>query len=308
MAETEERAVSPTVQALTKVGITAEDYVKGPSGKDAFMISIQPYENIGKIRLHEGNAKIDIFTDKEHRQAVLNVKERPRKFIRRVTYNDHYSKTKPTLEQAQSKLRSHFPVGLSNTGVIWTYKNVIIEDIKTNETRYNPITEQTEKTGERVHRLYKINGIVTASIRQRSRMTFLIGVDEKHHFICALPKQAESVEDAHKILRPAGVSVDAPRQGEWFFVPASQRLEGRLNRIATTEPKRLKNGGLEVMSSHIAMQMITVDKVKYVNGFIYDKRSARHTGIFLPSWHRVIRNNEITPRNPTERAERRSYD
>ena len=280
--------MSPTVRELRKAGIIVEDYRKAPAGRDAFVVAIQPFGRKGKLRIHEGNADIEVFPDREQRQAVMNVKEHPHVISRKVSGTFYgREQEKPTEEQATRRLINNFPVQMPD-GTRHTVKGL---QIKKNRDGY-----------------WVASGIVTGRKSQRSRMTFLVGVDEKHHFICALPKSASSVEEAHKILRPEGVPADAPRQGEWFFVPVSQRLEQKLNRIAETNPRRVSEESLEFMSSHIAKQLLRFDGNDYVIGYVHDNRTTRHRGIYLPKWHRVVRNNEVTPKDPVQRAQMRSWD
>lgn len=59
---------------------------------------------------------------------------------------------------------------------------------------------------------------------------YLMGMDERHYFVCQLPRPATTVNDAHRVLKDEKVSETekkgkVERQGEWFFVKptASER-------------------------------------------------------------------------------------
>jgi hypothetical protein len=270
-------------QELSRTGIVVEPYKRGPIGKDIFTISIQPTKGgIGKVRLWEGNAKIEVYTDKAHKQAVLSVKEQPRVITKKVIYTDYWTHTgKPSKKQIHAKLQETFNVNVpENTK--WSFKDEKVEDIDNNPD--NPT--------------WKYSGTVIATVPQRSRMTFLVGKDEKAHFICALPKKASSVEEAHDILRPRNVPKDAKRQGEWFFVEVSQFLQKKFNKLASAKKYFVYEDVLENGSTHIAKELLKYKGKKYAIGFIIDERNNRHHGLFLPTWHRVVRNNEIIPEDP----------
>lgn len=63
---------------------------------------------------------------------------------------------------------------------------------------------------------------------KKGKETGLFGMDEDSYFGCALPKNANSIDDAHNLLMPEEAKgKDFIRQGEWFFVPCdveTQRL------------------------------------------------------------------------------------
>ena len=55
----------------------------------------------------------------------------------------------------------------------------------------------------------------------------LTGMDDGHPFSATVPLRCQTIGEALEWLRPDGVAVDAIRQGEWFFVPATPEPEGR---------------------------------------------------------------------------------
>jgi hypothetical protein len=62
---------------------------------------------------------------------------------------------------------------------------------------------------------------------QEAKRHYLMGMDERHYFVCQLPKPATTVSDAHRVLKNETVTETEKkgkvgRQGEWFFVQPTQ--------------------------------------------------------------------------------------
>lgn len=119
-----------------------------------------------------------------------------------------------------------------------------------------------------------------------------------------LPKNVQTVENAHSVLRPKGLNPGWKRQGEFFFSPLTKKelkkfheKHGRklfqCNWGNVDEDYLLKfnsDNDLEE-SDHFAANVFRGEKeAEYVYGYItYD----RHKPVFLENWHRVYYNNEI---------------
>lgn len=140
---------------------------------------------------------------------------------------------------------------------------------------------------------------------------FLIGYDEpesKHLFISYLPKVAKDVEDAHRILRPKGISKDAYRIGEFFFDPVSKTKSKELDVAYEKElvsaygsshrhdRNYLRQNSDFESENHMAHSVVHERNGKaytqYVVGYVVDTEN-RHPPVFFSDWHRVVPNNEI---------------
>lgn len=279
---------------LSKAGIKVKPYGRNPIyGTPNTTFSISMTGDV--VRLWAGAAKIKVLPEKSLKQAVLQVFEPARKIqtTAKLTYSDWDAFA--TLANAQRhmseygirrKLNVNMPDGAVYSVVALDRKNVSEADRGSYNADYGTITVQ---------------GQVRAT-----HQNFLVGKDEKSQFISALPRKAVSVKDAHEALRPAGVPRNALRQGEWFFVPATQaekraikaEVEARgtrtpVQQFGGTYRARYEVGELENGSSHRAPAQITVNNRKYAVGVVYDDRQGHHGSLLLPDWHRVIRNREV---------------
>jgi len=66
---------------------------------------------------------------------------------------------------------------------------------------------------------------------------YLFGMDERHYFVCQLPKPATTVNDAHRVLKDGSVVErekknprEVARQGEWFFLRPTDEEKALLDR------------------------------------------------------------------------------
>lgn len=157
---------------------------------------------------------------------------------------------------------------------------------------------------------------------------FVSGLDRnddparRNFFLAQLPlvtRAPKSVDAALALLRPKGVPEDAPRQGEWFLVPApnkkfkpdqiikDMKAVGKVNTedlkagvpIVSDDSKeqfeRMKSGGwrmYERRDRHRATRMVCNGAV-YVSGMV---RDAEHGALKLgdgKTWHKVVKNRAV---------------
>lgn len=275
---------SKTVEQLLAAGILAQDYKRGPAGPDAFAISIQGTAPQGIVYVHEGNAKIKVAIDPKFRQAVMHVHEQPRKFTRKVIARIMHSgrEQRPSKQRQEDYLRLAFPIDVPGRPE-WTYKGRKCEWI--NLLRYG------------YH--WRISAEVTAKIVVDTKHDFLVGMDEVHHFVAALPKRVKSVCEAHEVLKPDGLTEKSVRQGEWFFTPVAEKLAKKID--GWIKQQRIRYGGnvrlLAVRrlekGSHTCKQWMRMNGKDYAKGYVMDRRSYRHDPLFLDGWHRIDRNKEV---------------
>lgn len=133
--------------------------------------------------------------------------------------------------------------------------------------------------------------------------SFLVGFDEEHTFICQLKEVANSVKQAHDLLRPEGISKDAIRVGEYFFDPADIEVEYeyvRYGEIYTEEEIETEYGPekQDVFSDNHYANIYRDYDATYVSGPVSDLRG-HHKTIFLDKWYKVVRNNEVINQNDT---------
>jgi hypothetical protein len=268
---------SNVVEALKKFGIRAQPYAKPPVTKDVFVLSILPKGAEGTIAIHQGAATVDIHGSKVERQAVLSVVERGRVVTRNVK-TTRVQTEQPDMAHAQRSLRVAFPIQMGSDAK-WSYSNVKIED--------------TKKKAASGVKTWRITGTVRATVGKKTTNNFLLGVDESHNFVAPLPKRARSVHDAHMLLKPKDLRPGTLRQGEWFFEPCSKTECAEFDKIVeekgNTRVQEIELG----QSTHIVKSGMRVDNVIYAIGFVTDKRHGHHAALFLPKWHKVVRNKEI---------------
>jgi hypothetical protein len=293
-------ATALTVRELTKAGIKVRAYAKNPlsGGNATFSIALDPKN---ELRIWNGEAKVTVVpsTERALKQVVLQVHEKGRT-ITKVHKLEWQDWDRATTLKAFREFRAtdwwiqrHLGVTLP-LGAVYSI------------TALNRVEKpQSNPTGQDDYGTVTLQGRV-----KTTNQSFLIGRDEKSQFISALPRQCRSVVDAHDALRPSSVPKDAPRQGEWFFVPAtiaerklieaSIKARGSAGIIARDTWSRNDNiqrnrvGQLEPRSSHRAPCSIIIKSKRYACGLVYDTRPDRHGSLMLGGWHRVIRNREVT--------------
>ncbi len=131
---------------------------------------------------------------------------------------------------------------------------------------------------------------VTAEVGA-SEMILLLGWDERAMFVAALPKAVKTVKNAHEILRPKGVPKDALRQGEFFFVPVSQKISDALDK-KFCQSNWTECSQLGASENHMAAMHLDYDRKEYAAGMIWDKEK-RHDPIWLDGWFEVVHNAEL---------------
>jgi len=134
---------------------------------------------------------------------------------------------------------------------------------------------------------------------------YLMGMDEKHLFISGLPKgDVSTVEEAHQVLKHAEVvkaereGREVKRQGEYFFVPLTEKEEEDFMVKVDEWKKRkgkniLRNASLRRNGHrpHCVKRFITMRRgtKRYAQGNVTHEQ---HVPLYLPSWHRIYRNRE----------------
>jgi hypothetical protein len=130
---------------------------------------------------------------------------------------------------------------------------------------------------------------------------YLIGMDESHLFIAELPNNLgpiNKIKDAHNVLKPNNVlekekkTNRIKRQGEWFFIPTTQKeielIEDNSNLIEKKMP--LRSNVRISRNSHIADQLINIGEEQFVSGKI---SHIEHKTLKLQGWFKVVLNNEV---------------
>lgn len=176
-------------------------------------------------------------------------------------------------------------------------------------THYKVTSAEVDEHDSHAHERWMIKVTVEAEV-EASQQCFLLGHDEKHMFVSALPEMVRSVKRAHDVLRPPEVPRNAERVGEWFFVPVSQeisdKLDIRIERQAYFEGEAIASDGTG--ENHLAATLVrnkpydsreAIDETASANttyciGFILDT-DRRHTLLWLGEWCRVYRNLELDP-------------
>lgn len=291
---------------LSTAGMDAQAYAKPPVRKDLMVMSTG--NNAEVVRLWPGLAELEASVDSSHRQAVLNSHEEAREVVEYyAVYARWAHNAQPALVVPGAKISRKVVLRSDQ----WLAKAIKAEE-KT-DWKGEPIRRMS---ADRVAKLFDIRLPSGTELREDGTNTvvritqtttdtdtsFLVGMDETAHFICQLPTQVSTVDEAHDVLKPAEVKrtkADWKRQGEWFFVPVgNQSLIKQLNaRITDAEFRPLEGGrrsgnGWWGGSSHQGL-VLNYERKQYVLGTIMDRRKGHHKPLILPDWHRVIRNREV---------------
>lgn len=144
---------------------------------------------------------------------------------------------------------------------------------------------------------------------------FLVGFDDRHLFAAQIPS-GDTVQDAHRSLKPAEVlaaeergSGAVVRQGEWFFVPLSDAELWEVRRQASIRDRwehRLPGSG----KPHIAEQLLSLrgtrdpvsgqwDGRLYVRGTVHHPD---HRTVCFDRWRRVHLNAAVRRRSELARG------
>jgi len=295
------------VEKLIPAGIDAVEYARGTAGVGAFVISVDPSpKGVGRLRVWEGTeAEIEVHNDKRRRQAVLLVKEPTRKIVRKVTLRSYKNRLSMVTDQFEAG--NGFGMNLPS---------------RTRYTLQSDITFTPDHGQLDDYAYGKFEATVRALV-PKSTQTFLVGIDEEHHFVSALKKPVKSVLDAHEALRPPTVPKGSPRQGEWFFVPCSKRTSKQILAAVQEKPGILKErwlngnsvhyrGGwygdsstsrLPSTTTHRATQTVRIGSNLYVFGYVLEDRETRHSPLFLHDWHLAVHNLEVqVPESTSSRS------
>lgn len=222
------------------------------------------------------SVKIKTAICKKNRQVLLSVLELERKLSRNVTVHNH---------ELNYQLET-----------IWNRYTDIDLPL---ETEYSIDRKTPGKPNSN-----QVNLVLTATVPS-STMYFLVGFDEDHCFISRLPKEVNTVKQAHEILIPEEIrDRHYIRQGEFFFVPQHsickevEELDAMTNAAIGVDNIL---GEHDNSTPHYADLLITVEYPdgstdELVMGNIETKR---HKTISLNSLHKVYRNTEISNNNST---------
>lgn len=292
---------------LSESGATFSPYKRNPVPGLSFVLTNQPGNKGIKIYC-DSSVNPEYYISKKHRQAVINVDEKSRQIKGTIKLNTNI-----------------LPVDRQGLNLVlapnYTYKelrDVVIRSIKSKFAIRNISISLTkfptyDKLKQIVFESINYNQEYKVTIPPQ-KANFLVGIDEKHHFVCMLPKLVTSVEAAHEALRPKEVSKGAKRHGEFFFVPVKD----------TTEIFDLlsENDDAELISYHMELEMDSFHYIKgksviiypkkrpryrtlYAIGTVFDTRKNRHADLNLKTWHKVYRNLEL---EPDPRMNTRYYD
>lgn len=280
---------------------------------DDLLIRIEDDET---VTIQPGEVDIKVFVDPTERQLVMWADEKARKHTEVCKWWVG-AEAKFTTAQRKTFVRdceagSYFPIGLPEGTTykvqkVWQGKSFKLDDDNA-AYAYAEVVATVPATNQ----------------------TFLIGTDEHSQFVCGLPKRVKSVQAAHEALRPKGVPKNAPRQGEWFFVPVTAKERKLIEadiadypRVTTrhlidstwlgsaldTENENLRYyypddtyHDCDDDTSHVALTahkvQIEKEHILFVRGYIVDDRSpenrnSRHAPMWLNDWHRPVRNLEV---------------
>ena len=295
---------------LTASGIPCTTYKRSPAAGGGFFISAGVSGKQMKIWVGK-DATLNVKTNKRKKQAIINVEEPPRT-VRRV-------ERVVSAYQADTPNKQSFKDSFIRKAKRWNSLPVIPGSrlsAKVDQKSLDYAWDNRKTKNTYGDDMVQYNDhIVRVHLSRKSRkttMNLLVGQDEERLFICALPEEADTITEAHDLLRPEGLSDDAVRQGEFFFDKVTsakmlKRIEklgtniksGRTTRfgdVSYQTPSSRKvtlDCALEPNSSHRAAVGVKIDKDTYVSGVVHDSRSGRHAPLLLNGWCKVVRNREI---------------
>ena len=253
---------------------------------------------------HPDHVKVDkIAGSKKHKQAVIHVSENSsthEEVISCVKPNSWTlgTKTKKEIEEFVKRRMAEKVIDQKRTFIPGSTFNIV----SSRAHKYNGSTRWVAE--------------VTIEVTTPERTSyFLVGKDEKSTFICQLPEQANSVAEAHKVLRPKDISKNAIRVGEWFFDPVTDKelksvlanieydwdhliisqdnaWSCRTNTIDSETLDEYIDPSDVNSDNHQAQLVAYTNENTYVMGTITDTRKT-HKDVFLNRWHRVVHNREL---------------
>lgn len=316
-------SVDRLVDKLQKAGVPLALYARNPLGNGYFAARVSG----NQIRMwitQTPDVKIRVSTSKRHRQATISIQEPARKPVitRERKMDIRLNNLTPVPGRAGLPTRDAVrqwvddrvmnfaePLALPHTiedgdyslDVEWEYDlDRAYEEIKDRYERWERTPEGERPIGFEYRAPNRYEIPVTIRYHYdlpKSSIDLLIGIDEKAPFICALPKTPKNVAHAHEILRPRRVPKGSPRQGEFFFVPVSKKLEAQLTRILVDKDQgdaaMPLRGPTGLATDHFAQFMQSLNGKWYAFGTIQQDTRRRHEPLRLYSWHEVVPNNEV---------------
>lgn len=269
-------AVKEIGSSLRAAGLDVK--IADPREGQDFEISIRDDGKNGQLDIRPGGVDVKVFPDADLHQAILYVDEPKRVVTHDVTTflgvdrkdnkNVKARKTRDAIKGLE--MGSRFPISLPEGT-----KYKVIGDLTTTGEGYNTSTTA------------KVQATVPAS-----KLTFLVGKDEHAHFVCVLPKRVTTVPDAHAALKPKNVPEGSPRQGEWFFVPATDTQAKKIEKMIADDPESLfacwLGRGYETQSRQRQMVWVAEDPYEW-----YDEYSS-HAAATAVVLNTTKRNNKTT--------------
>jgi hypothetical protein len=269
--------------------LTDQSDIEGSEGsEDLFLIETDRDRKQVTISLST-TSKVSIYPDPDFRQVVVVTAEPERSITRSLSRVEQLNRWER--ERSDRWVRDNFrnrlirgrgfPVSLPRENT--TYE---VADLKVKRNENFPDT-------------YVVTATVTATV-QATELCFLVGHDESAMFVSMLPKTVRSVKSAHNALRPPGVPKDAPRVGEFFFIPATKAASNRLDRQMADlrRPHEwFEDWCIDSVESENHLANSIFDKfggAQYAIGWVLDE-DKRHSPLFLGEWHRIERNLEVMP-------------
>jgi hypothetical protein len=170
--------------------------------------------------------------------------------------------------------------------------------------------------------------VLLARVPERSghetKSRFLLGHDERHWFVAAIPERnpvstvaaaKEALKPENVVLREAGIRARVRnrrinkarvRQGEWFFVPVN--LQVRPERLFKSEPLR-RGGGKPHMCQELYREggeMVYVNR-QYPNGLTQAQFSGLSEKVRTqPGWSRMVRNPRVFARGTIRHSDHKT--
>jgi hypothetical protein len=307
-------SATSVIDQLRDAGIACGAYARPPAGTDVFILGVGR-GGAGQIMIWPGIANVTVHGDKKKRQAVLWVDEEKRVIDQEIEVWWAGPKNTAAIGgRAIAQFPIQLPEGTKFRAVKCRQLTSRVSSWNEDEQRHIVHMEPTNRW------MVTVRATVPSSSQ-----TVLVGMDETHHFAAELPSRVNSVEAAHKILRPKGLSAKAVRQGEFFFDPVAIKRQTEIQRrfdearntgLPRWSDMRKTSTGmrrpLENDSSHKAQFLVRDSEGNvYVRGEVRDTRSGRHEPLQFDLWQRVVRNQEVVRAVParaaTTRPRQRAY-
>lgn len=298
-----------------KYNVPVEAYKRSPVAGAGFIVT-RPTNNRIKIYCAD-HVEIRTRGSKRKRQCVISATE-PKRTLRKTTTKSHQYRMEAgvaksfngPLNTMRGIRTSMCPIQVPNSRVTWRVDEKAAENRFSNwfDTRLDRFTQWMSDHEGREHLApdhiqwphfnFEVNWTISC---KASTNHLLMGYDESATFVCMLPEAPNDLEHAYEILRPEGISADAMRQGEWFFVPVDEEEMAAIKKAMTEGGKVIQELELERGSTHTAGSGIKVGRQVYATGVVFDTRRSRHEPQFLDGWYKAVRNTEINVVNPTPR-------